>query len=203
MSLLEFTNETSSESPAPGGGSISAYCGAMGIALGTMVANLSSHKRGWDEKWEEFSKWAEKGIMYQNKLLQLVDEDTEAFNMIIAAFQLPKDSEEEKKTRTKAIQKATKNAILTPLEVMNVAYKSMEVIKEMATHGNPNSISDAAVGSLCSKTAVIGAFLNVRINCKEYDDNKFVEEILMRGEDIIKKVNKLEKEILEIANSKI
>ena len=203
MSLSDFANETSSESPAPGGGSISAYCGAMGIALGTMVANLSAHKRGWDEKWEEFSKWAEKGLMYQNKLLSLVDEDTKAFNMIMTAFQLPKDTQEEKKIRQKAIQEATKNAILTPLEVMNITCQSMEVIKAMAKDGNPNSISDAAVGALCARTAVMGAFLNVKINCKDYKDNTFVKKTITEAKNIIKKTNKYEKEILEIANSKI
>ena len=203
MTLSEFTNETSSESPAPGGGSISAYCGTMGVALGTMVANLSAHKRGWDEKWEEFSEWAEKGIKYQNQLLSLVDEDTKAFNMIMKAFQLPKETDIDKEKRHNAIQKATKNAIITPFKVMEIAYESMSLMKRMAEIGSPNSITDAAVGALCSRTSVMGAFLNVKINCKDYDDKNFVEDILSRCDKLINKTINIEKEILEITNSKI
>ena len=203
MTLTEFANETASESPAPGGGSISAYCGAMGVALGTMVANLSAHKRGWDEKWELFSEWAEKGIEYQNKLLSLVDEDTNAFNMIMTAFQLPKETDIDKEKRHNAIQKATKNAILTPLKVMEVSYESMGLMKKMAEIGNPNSITDAAVGALCSRTSVMGAFLNVKINCKDYNDKKFVKDILAKCNKLINKTINLEKEILDITNSKI
>ncbi|MEE2931586.1 MAG: glutamate formimidoyltransferase [Bacteroidota bacterium] len=203
LDLQSFANETSSESPAPGGGSISAYCGAMGIALGTMVANLSSHKRGWDERWEEFSDWAEKGLEYQNTLLALVDEDTNAFNKIMEAYRLPKESPTDKKKRDEAIQQATKYAILTPFKVMEVAYQSMEIIKVMAEIGNPNSVTDAGVGALCARTAVLGAFLNVKINCGDYKDKKFVEDILKKGENIIKKTTKLEHEILEVTRSKI
>ena len=203
MTLTEFANETASESPAPGGGSISAYCGAMGVALGTMVANLSAHKRGWDEKWELFSEWAEKGIEYQNKLLSLVDEDTNAFNMIMMAFQLPKETDIDKEKRHNAIQKATKNAILTPFKVMEISYESMGLMKKMAEIGNPNSITDAAVGALCSRTSVMGAFLNVKINCKDYNDKKFVKDILAKCNKLINKTINLEKEILEITNSKI
>ncbi|MDA9663610.1 glutamate formimidoyltransferase, partial [bacterium] len=151
MSLRKFANETSSESPAPGGGSIAAYVGTIGVSLGTMVANLSSHKRGWDDRWEEFSKWAEKGISYQNKLLSLVDEDTKAFNKIMDAFRLPKATESDKSKRKEAIQEATKNAILTPFKVMKTAFKSMEVMKVMAEIGNPNSVTDAGVGALCAR----------------------------------------------------
>ena len=203
MTLTEFANETASESPAPGGGSISAYCGAMGVALGTMVANLSAHKRGWDEKWELFSEWAEKGIEYQNKLLSLVDEDTNAFNMIMMAFQLPKETDIDKEKRHNAIQKATKNAILTPFKVMEVSYESMGLMKKMAEIGNPNSITDAAVGALCSRTSVMGAFLNVKINCNDYNDKKFVKDILAKCDKLINKTKNIEKEILEITNSKI
>ena len=203
MNLSEFTNETSSESPAPGGGSISAYCGAMGAALATMVANLSSHKRGWEDKWEEFSNWAEKGITFQNELLRLVDEDTNAFNKIIEAFRLPKDSEEEKALRNVAIQQATKFAITTPYRVMQTAYDSMQVMKAMAVFGNPNSVTDAAVGALCARTAIRGAFLNVKINCKDCQDKDFVNEILNRGQSLVNKATDLEKEIMTITENKI
>ncbi len=203
MSLADFANETASESPAPGGGSISAYCGAMGAALGTMVANLSAHKRGWDNRWEEFSNWAEKGIEFQNTLLNLVDEDTNAFNKIMDAFRLPKDSDEKKIIREQAIQLATKNAILTPYRVMETAFASMELMKAMAVTGNPNSVTDAGVGALCARTAVIGAFLNVKINCGDYKDKDFVEEILKEGQLLVDKARKLEDEILMITNKKI
>ncbi len=203
MKLSEFANETSSESPAPGGGSISAYCGALGAALATMVANLSAHKRGWDDRWEEFSDWAEKGLQYQNQLLELVDEDTKAFTKIMNAFQLPKETDTEKEKRNKAIQEATKYAILTPFEVMKTAYNSMEVMKAMIEHGNPNSITDAAVGALCARTAIIGAFLNVKINCGDYEDKIFVKEILTKGEKLVNKANKIEEELIKITNSKI
>ena len=203
MSLKEFANETASESPAPGGGSISAYCGAMGVALGTMVANLSSHKRGWDDRWEEFSKWAEKGMFYQDQLLKLVDEDTFAFNRIMEAFRLPKNNNIEVKIRNQAIQEATKYAILTPFKVMETSYKSMEVMKIMAEIGNPNSVTDAGVGALCARTAVIGAFLNVKINCSDCEDKKFVKDILQKGEKIVKKACSLEDKIINITKSRI
>ena len=203
MNLVAFANETSSESPAPGGGSISAYCGTMGAALGTMVANLSAHKRGWDDRWEEFSKWAEKGLAFQNELLRLVDEDTNSFNKIMEAFRLPKDSEEEKAKRAEAIQAATKFAIETPFKVMETAYNSMEVMHAMADFGNPNSVTDAGVGALCARTAVIGAFLNVKINCGDCDDKVFVTDILKRGQQLVDKACALEAKILELTNSKI
>lgn len=203
MTLSDFTNETSSESPAPGGGSISAYCGAMGVALGAMVANLSAHKRGWEERWEEFSEWAEKGIAYQNELLWLVDEDTASFNKIMEAIRLPKDSDEEKKQRNQAIQDATKYAIETPFRVMKVSFESMQVMKAMAEIGNPNSVTDAGVGALCARTAIRGAFLNVKINCSDCEDKKFVNSILEKGQDLIDKALKLENEIMEITESKI
>jgi len=203
MTLNNFANETASESPAPGGGSISAYCGAMGVALGTMVANLSAHKRGWDDRWEEFSNWAEKGMNYQKKLIDLVDEDTNAFNKIMEAYRMPKNNKEEEKNRNIAIQEATKHAILTPFNVMELSYKSMEVMKAMSDIGNPNSVTDAGVGALCARTAVLGAFLNVKINCGDCDDKQFVNDILKKGEELIKKTCSLEEEILRITNSKI
>ena len=203
LNLIDFANETSSESPAPGGGSISAYCGAMGAALGTMVANLSAHKRGWDDRWEEFSNWAEKGIGYQNELLALVDEDTKAFNQIMDAYRLPKETNEQKSKRDQAIQEATKLAINTPFKVMEVAYNSMQVMKAMAEIGNPNSVTDAAVGALCARTAVRGAFLNVQINCGDCTDKDFVSKLIQQGEKLIKKAADLENEIIKITESKI
>lgn len=203
MDLVAFANETSSESPAPGGGSISAYCGAMGAALGTMVANLSAHKRGWDDRWEEFSQWAEKGLAYQNELMRLVDEDTNAFNKIMEAFRLPKETEADKTKRAASIQAATKFAIETPFKVMETAYNSMEVMHAMADFGNPNSVTDAGVGALCARTAVIGAFLNVKINCGDCEDKAFVEDILGRGQELVNKACALEANILDLTNSKI
>jgi len=203
MSMRDFANETASESPAPGGGSIAAYCGAIGISLGTMVANLSAHKRGWDDKWEDFSCWADKGMKYQKILLDLVDEDTNAFNNIMDAFRLPKDTDIETAKRKEAIQGATKNAILIPFKVMDTAYKSMEIMKTMAEIGNPNSVTDAGVGALCTRTAVIGAFLNVKINCGDYEDKNFVKDILEKGQKLVDKACALEADILKVTNSKI
>ncbi|NUN69373.1 MAG: glutamate formimidoyltransferase [Bacteroidetes bacterium] len=198
-----FADETASESPAPGGGSISAYIGALGASLGTMVANLSSHKPGWDERWEEFSVWAEKGQVIKDRLLYLVDEDTNAFNGIMDSFKLPKSTEAEKKVRTEAIQAATRYAIEIPYQVMEASYASMELIKAMAEKGNPNSVSDAGVGALCARSAVMGAFLNVKINAAGMKDPDFVKEKLHSGADLERKAMALEKEILEIVNSKI
>jgi glutamate formiminotransferase/formiminotetrahydrofolate cyclodeaminase len=203
MSVAGFADETASESPAPGGGSISAYLGSLGAALGTMVANLSSHKPGWDERWEEFSKWAEKGQYYKDELLKLVDEDTNAFNKIMAAFGLPKATEEEKKARTAAIQSATKYATEVPFKVMELALGSMEVIRAMAETGNPNSISDAGVGALCARSAVLGAYLNVRINAKGLDDKRFASGIIRKGKNIAEKAKKAETSILAIVNRKM
>ncbi|MDA8956294.1 glutamate formimidoyltransferase [Flavobacteriales bacterium] len=203
LNLSQFANETSSESPAPGGGSISAYCGAMGASLGTMVANLSAHKRGWDSRWEEFSQWAIKGIEYQNQLLNLVDEDTNAFNKIMEAFRLPKESQQDIDTRNEAIQSATKYAIETPFKVMETAFQSMEVMKAMAQIGNPNSITDAAVGALCATTAVRGAFLNVKINCGDCQDKEFVNTIIKKGNEIVAQAQAIESEIMAITESKI
>jgi glutamate formiminotransferase/formiminotetrahydrofolate cyclodeaminase len=203
MTLNDFTHETASESPAPGGGSISAYMGSLGAALATMVANLSSHKRGWDERWEEFSEWAEKGKYYHDALLHIVDEDTHAFNKIMDAFGLPKKSEEEKIARTQAIQAATKNATEVPFQVMKLCFESMEVCKAMAEFGNPNSVSDAGVGALAARAGVQGAFLNVKINASDLSDKAFAEDIIAQGKAIEDKAIALEKEILAVVESKL
>jgi len=203
MTLIDFADETASESPAPGGGSISAYVGSLGASLATMVANLSSHKKGWDDKWEEFSAWAEKGQKYKDELLYLVDKDTAAFNRIMAAFGLPKATDEEKKIRTQAIQDATKFAIEIPFKVMQASFESMQLIKAMAEIGNPNSVSDAGVGALCARSAVMGAFMNVRINAAGYEDKNYVNDIVAKGKKIENDTIALEKEILEIVNKKI
>jgi len=179
-----FANETASESPAPGGGSVSAYIGALGVSLATMVANLSSHKAGWDERWEEFSDWAEKGQKLKDELLFLVDEDTRSFNRIMDAFGLPKETPEEKAARSQAIQEATKYAIEVPFKTMQKAYESMEIIKAMVEMGNPNSVTDAGVGALCARSAVMGAFLNVKVNAGGLKDKTFVEDILKQGAGI-------------------
>ena len=203
MSLSDFADETASESPAPGGGSIAAYVGVLGVSLGTMVANLSSHKKGWDAQWKYFGDWALKGQQLKKEILQLVDEDTNAFNQIMIAFGMPKGSDEEKKTRTEAIQTATKHAILAPFKVMELCFKSMELMKEMAEKGNPNSVTDAAVGALCARTAVIGAFMNVRINAPGYHDKDFVNKVIAEGQEIQNKAIILEQAIIEITNKKI
>lgn len=203
LSCKGFTEETASESPAPGGGSISAYIGALGISLGTMVANLSSHKPGWDERWEEFSGWAVKGQLIKDELLFLVDEDTNAFNRIMEAFGLPKDTEEDKKIRSEAIQCATRYAIEIPFRVMNKAFESMEVIKAMAEAGNPNSVSDAGVGALCARSAVMGAYLNVKINAAGLADKEFTANILDKGAEIERKASELETAILAHVNKVI
>lgn len=203
MTVANFTDETASESPAPGGGSVAACMGALGAALATMVANLSSHKKGWDERWEEFSDWAEKGQHYKNELVRLVDADTRAFNLVMSAFGLPKSNEEEKKARAAAIQEATRIAIEIPFKVMEASYASMEVIRAMASIGNPNSISDAGVAALCARSAVMGAFMNVRINAAAFDDKKFVTDILARGREIENKTIALEHDILKLVNGKL
>ena len=203
MTIEDFANETSSESPAPGGGSIAAYCGVLGSALATMEANLSAHKRGWDERWEFFSKWGEKGIMYQNKLLELVDKDTHAFNQIMNAYALPKDNNNQIALRNKEIQNATKNAINVPFEIMKTSFKSIEVIMMMAEEGNPNSISDAGVAMYCARAAIMGAFLNVKINCKDLDDKKYVKKILSSCKKLIDQTDVLEKNVIDIVNKKL
>lgn len=203
MKLNAFADETASESPAPGGGSISAYAGSLGISLATMVANLSASKKGWEERWREFSDWAEKGQAIKNQLLNLVDEDTKAFNKIMEAFSLPKTTDVEKAERKNAIQAATKFAIEIPFKVMQLSYESMAIIKAMAENGNPNSVSDAGVGALCARAAVMGAFLNVKINAAGYDDKSFVNDVISKGQKIENDTLNLEKEILEVVNKKI
>lgn len=203
MDLTAFADETASESPAPGGGSIAAYVGVLGVSLGTMVANLSSHKRGWDDRWEEFSDWAEKGMTYQKQLLDLVDEDTNAFNKIMDAFGLPKGSDEEKAARKQAIQDATKYATEVPMKVVEISYKSMEVMKAMAKVGNPNSVTDAGVGALCARTAVRGALLNVKINAGGLEDKAFAGEIIKKGDAFAKQALDLENEIMNVVEGKI
>lgn len=203
ISVTGFCNETASESPAPGGGSIAATCGAMGASLGTMVANLSSHKRGWDDKWEEFSDWAAKGQHYKDLLLHYVDEDTNAFNKIMEAFGLPKKTDEDKATRKQAIESASKYAMEIPFKVMETAYNSMEVMRAMAEVGNPNSVSDAGVGALCSLTAVEGAFLNVKINAGGIEDKDFTDDLISRGTEIAAKTKAERDAIIAIVEEKI
>ncbi len=203
MNLRGFANETASESPAPGGGSISAYVGALGVSLATMVANLSAHKRGWDERWETFSEWADKGQQVKDRLLHLVDEDTEAFNGIMHAFRLPKGNDEEKAARAEAIQAATRHAIEVPFRVMEATMDAFETIRSMAEIGNPNSVTDAGVGALCARAAVQGAFLNVRINCGDLKDRGFVDDILQRGQQMVDQADTWEKEIMAIVNEKM
>ena len=181
MKLSAFVNETASDSPAPGGGSVAACVGAMGAALGSMVANLTSHKRGWDDRWKEFSDWAEKGKFFYEELLKLVDKDTEAFNQIMEAFKLPKENTGEIAARKKAVQLATLNAIDIPFRVMQLSYDSMEVIEAMAENGNPNSVTDAGVGALCAATAVSGAYLNVLVNAVGITDKAAISDIMFRA----------------------
>lgn len=203
MKLNEFADETASESPAPGGGSIAAYVGSLGASLATMVANLSSHKAGWNERWEEFSQWAEKGQKAKDELLRLVDADTGAFNKIMEAFGLPKSTDEEKLLRSKAIQDATRHAIDIPFKVMETASSCLEIARAMATEGNPNSVSDAGVGALCIRSAVMGAFMNVRINAAGYHDKSFVDDIIARGRAIENATIAEEAVILSLVNEKI
>lgn len=203
LTIEGFANETASESPAPGGGSVAATLGALGISLATMVANLSAHKAGWDERWEEFSDWAEKGQKLKDELLFLVDEDTRAFNRIMDAFGLPKGTHDEKTARTHAIQEATRYAIDIPYKVMQRSFESLAIIKAMAETGNPNSVSDAGVGALCARSAVMGAFLNMKINASNLEDKSYVEKIIAEGAELENKTLALEKEILTIVNSKI
>lgn len=203
LTCAGFAEETSRESPAPGGGSISAYMGALGAALGTMVANLSAHKPGWDEQWEFFSDWAEKGKRVMNELLALVDEDTDAFNCIMAVFGMPKGSDEEKAARAAAMEKATLYATEVPLKTMKASFRAFEVAGEMAEKGNPNSVSDAGVGALAARAAVQGAFLNVKINAAGLKDRAKAEALVSEAAEIAKAADAEEKRILEIVNAKI
>ena len=195
LTVKEFANETARESPAPGGGSVSAYMGAMGAALGTMVANLSSHKPGWDERWEEFARYAEQGMAIQEELLHLVDEDTEAFNRIMAAFGMPKGNEEEKRLRSAAIQEATLFAAQVPLQTMKVAMRVFPLCHAMVEKGNPNSVSDAGVGTLAARAAVLGAGMNVKINASSLKDKAKAAELIAEADRLIAQANSLEEEI--------
>ncbi|MBE6176144.1 MAG: glutamate formimidoyltransferase [Rikenellaceae bacterium] len=203
MTCTGFAEETASESPAPGGGSISAYMGALAAALGTMVANLSSHKAGWDERWEFFSDWADNGMSVMNELLYLVDEDTAAFNKIMAVFGMPKGTDEEKAARAEAMEAATLYATQVPLRTMKAAYRAFDVVRAMAEEGNPNSVSDAGVGALAARSAVMGACLNVKINAAGLKDRAAAEALVNEAEEIQAAAQRAEKEILAIVESKI
>lgn len=203
LTVKGFADETSRESPAPGGGTISAYMGALGAALGTMVANLSSHKAGWDARWEEFSNWADKGQKIQSELMILVDEDTEAFNRIMEAFGLPKGTDEEKAARSAAIQAATLFATQVPLHTMQASFKVFELCKAMAEEGNPNSVSDAGVGVLAARAAVLGAGLNVKINASGLKDRETADKLVGEANELIKEANELEAEIMKIVEAKL
>lgn len=203
MSVKGFADETARESPAPGGGSVSAYMGALGASLATMVANLSAHKAGWDDRWEEFSRWADKGIELQAELLHLVDADTEAFNGIMAALSMPKGNDEENRLRAEAIEQATENAAQVPLETMKCACKVFEVCRAMAIEGNPNSVTDAGVGALAARSAVLGAGLNVKINAAGLADKTRAAELIAEAEKIAAEAIEKENEILKLVNDKI
>jgi glutamate formiminotransferase / formiminotetrahydrofolate cyclodeaminase len=203
LSLRGFVEETASESPAPGGGSIAAALGAFGAALATMVANLSSHKRGWDARWKEFSDWAERGKAHHVELLRLIDEDTRAFDRVMDAFGLPRATDAEKSERSRAIQAATREATEVPLQVMQCALASMDVIRAMAELGNPASVSDAGVGALCARSAVMGAHLNVKINCASLKDATVVAELSAAAAEIERQAIEKEREILAVVNDKI
>jgi glutamate formiminotransferase/formiminotetrahydrofolate cyclodeaminase len=203
MTLEDFVWETASESKAPGGGSIAAAMGAFGAALATMVANLSSHKRGWDDRWEAFSKWAERGKKCHDELLHLIDADTDAFNKIVAAWGLPNSTDDEKAAKKEAIQAATKEAILAPFRTMEVALKSMEVAKAMAESGLKASASDAGVAALAARAAIRGAFMNVRINAGDVEDKAWINDVLNRGGIIEREAEKKEGEILEVTRASV
>lgn len=203
MDLKRFSEETASESPAPGGGSVAAYCGALGAALGTMVANLSAHKRGWDERWAEFSAWAVKGEAYRQELIRLVDEDTKAYDRILAATGLPKDSPEQAAVRKDAIREATKGAILVPLRTLEVCVESMEVMKAMAEKGLKASVSDAGVGAMCARTGALGGYLNVRINCAGLDDEAWKKEVLTKADALKDRAEKVEADVMALVLAKV
>ena len=203
MTCKGFAEETASESPAPGGGSISAYMGALGAALGTMVANLSSHKAGWDDRWEEFSDWAEQGQALLHELLHLVDEDTEAFNCIMAVFAMPKSTDEEKAARSAALQEATLYATQVPLRTMKAAVKVFPLVGAMASEGNPNSVSDAGVGALAARSAVLGACLNVKINAAGLKDRATADALVAEAETLAAEAVRREAEVLRIVEQKI
>lgn len=197
MTCTGFANETASESPAPGGGSISAYMAALGASLGTMVANLSSHKPGWDDKWEFFSKWAEKGQALKEQLLALVDEDTNAFNVIMNAFGMPKGTDEEKAARKAAIQAGTKYATEVPMRTIETSFQVFDVCAAMIKKGNPASVSDAGVGVLCARAAIHGAYLNVKINASSLEDKEYAEMMINKAHDYVVKADRLEKSLMK------
>lgn len=201
--LIDFADTTASESPAPGGGSVSAYVGALGAALGTMVANLSAGKKGWEKQTRYFSDFADKGQAIKDKLLYLVDEDTRAFNAIITAVRMPKATDEEKQSRKNAMHEATRYAIQIPLEVMKTAFGAFELVDAMVKKGNINSISDAGVGGLCLKTAIYGAYLNVKINCAGFDDENFVRTVTEEAETILEEAIKKEKAMVKAVEKSI
>ncbi|HOU02215.1 MAG TPA: glutamate formimidoyltransferase [Bacteroidales bacterium] len=203
LDLRSFMETVASESPAPGGGSVSAYIGTLGVALGTMVANLSSHKKGWDDRWKEFSDWAVKGKDIQNRLLDLVDEDTAAYNRIIMANRLPKKTDEEHRIRKNAVSEAYRNAIAVPYKVMETAFEGFEIVKQMAKDGNPASVTDAAVGGLAILSCIRGAFLNVRINALGMETDPFVKDIIMKGKSLENKAFNEERSIMEIVDRQI
>ena len=203
LTTKAFAEETSRESPAPGGGTIAAYMGALAAALGTMVANLSSHKAGWDDRWKEFSDWAGQGQSLLGELLALVDEDTEAFNRIMAAFQLPKKSDEEKAARSEAIQQATLYAAQVPLHTMRTSLKTFDICRAMAEEGNPASVSDAGVGALAARAAVLGAGLNVKINAKSLADRATADALIAEADTLIAQAIRQEQEILAIVEKKL
>lgn len=203
LSVKAFADETSRESPAPGGGSVAAYMGALGAALGTMVANLSAHKPGWDERWDEFSRQAEEGMMLETELLRLVDEDTAAFNRIMAAFSMPKGNDEEKRLRSEAIQQATLFAARVPLETMKASFKVFDLCRSMVETGNPNSVSDAGVGALAARAAVIGAGLNVKINASSLEDTETAKALVEEADNLIRESVKAEADIIKKVEEKI
>ena len=203
MTCRGFADETASESPAPGGGSISAYMGALAAALGTMVANLSAHKAGWDDRWEEFSDYAVKGREILDRLIHLVDEDTEAFNRIMGVFAMPKATPEEKKARAEALEAATLYATEVPLRTMKAAYAAFDLLQAMATKGNPASVSDAGVGALAARSAVLGAFLNVRINAAGLKDRELADKLVGEAAEIAENARAREAEILEAVDKVI
>ncbi|MBR1727618.1 MAG: glutamate formimidoyltransferase [Muribaculaceae bacterium] len=203
LTVKGFAEETSRESPAPGGGTIAATMGALGAALGGMVANLSSHKPGWDDRWHEFSLWADKGQALMTELLHLVDEDTEAFNRIMAAFGMPKKTDEDKAARSAAIQAATLYAAQVPLRTMKESFQVFELCRAMAEQGNPNSVSDAGVGALAARAAVLGAGMNVKINAGSLKDRAVADALIAEANDLIARANAEEAEITKIVESKL
>ena len=203
LTVKGFADETLRESPAPGGGSVAAYMGALGAALGTMVANLSAHKPGWDDRWDEFSRWADKGVELEAELLHLVDEDTEAFNRIMAAFSMPKSTDEDKRLRSEAIQSATLFAAQVPLETMKTSFQAFEICRAMAETGNPASVSDAGVGALAARAAVLGAGLNVKINASSLKDKAQAEALVTEANRLMADADKAEKEIMTIVENVI